>query len=168
MKDKVNGAAEYQIPAEYLGIISPEKLADTVLQLDTTVSDVIETGAAKEAAYGNKRELMRQRSTMETAVKLKEAEAIMQIRGAGKEAYVEIDGQRTFLTNDTARDAFRRMASGAEREELARVNGELEALSVDTAQANDAWYKVTEAAGAIKAKAAVQAALLNFLSGRGA
>lgn len=168
MEKKINTAAELQIPAEYLGIISQDKLADTVTQLDVTVSDIIETGAAKEAAYGNKRELMRQRSTMETAVKLKEAEAIMQIRGAGKEAYVDIAGQKTFLTNDTARDAYRRMASKAERERLAEINGELEALAVDTAQANDAWYKVTEAAGAIKAKAAVQAALLNFLSGRGA
>ena len=154
-----------QIPAEFSRIIAPERLDEVMVDLQVSINELITKGEAKEAAYGPKPDLLRQKAQLETAVKLTEAEAMGKIQGEGKSQYVVIAGEKMFLTNDQTRDAYRRTASKAEREALATVNGELGAQDVAIFRATDGWYTAKEAADKVQAKANLQAALLNFLAG---
>jgi len=156
-----------QIPAEFLQILNPNEIAATVDQLDAAVQAVVEKGGAKEAAYQEKPHLLRRRTQLETDVKITEAGALMKVEGEGRNQYVVIAGTKTYLSNDQARDAYRRMESKAQREELAQVNGEINALDIGIQKATDAWYTAKEAADSIRAKANLQAALLTFLANRG-
>lgn len=165
--ERMQAAKSKGIPAEFLQILNPGEIAATVDQLDAAVQAVVEKGEAKEAAYQEKPGLLRKRTQLETDVKITEAGALMQVQGSGRDQYVVIAGTKTYLSNDQARDAFRRMESKAQREELAQVNGEINALDIGIQKATDAWYTAKEAADSIRAKAAVQAALLNFLANRG-
>ncbi|WP_262372755.1 hypothetical protein [Sutcliffiella horikoshii] len=148
----------------YLKIISPEKVQDTFDQLDAVVQDVVAKGASKEGAYGNKAEKLKLKRQLETEVELKESEALMDIRGEGKEAHVIMGDQKVSLTNDKLRDAYRKNASRAERQRLAEVEADLAKLEIHQYQANDSWSTAVEAAGVVKAKANLQASLLNFVS----
>lgn len=151
------------IPAEHLPVISAEKIRDTVTQIDATVSEILEAGQAKEEAHKDRADLLRRKAQLETDVQLTEADALMQIKGEARSQYVEISGEKVALNNDQARDAHRRMASKDVRAELARVEGDIYAIDVEIAKARDKWETKKEAADLIKAKAAVQASLLNFL-----
>lgn len=150
-------------PADYLKILSPEALVDSINQLNAATQDIIEKGAAKEKAYSNKGELLKQKRQLETRIELEEAEAIMEIRGEARSQYVMIGGEKVALTNDTARDAYRRTASKAARQELADVEADIAKLEVDNFKATDAWYTAKEASDKVQAKAQLQAVLLNFL-----
>jgi hypothetical protein len=156
-----------QVPAEFMRLISPDALQATMNSLDLAIS--VEAGAsdAKEASYGNKGDLLRQKAQLDTSIKLTEAEAFGKVQGEGKAQYVNVAGEKLYLTNDTARDAYRRMESKLDREELAKVNGELGRLEVAQFKATDAWYGAKGVADNIGKKADLQAALLNFLAGRG-
>lgn len=154
-----------EIPAEFNRIIAPERLDEVMVDLQVSINELITKGEAKEAAYGHKPDLLRQKAQLETAVKLTEAEAMGKIQGEGKSQYVVIAGEKMFLTNDQTRDAYRRTASKTEREALAKVTGELGAVDVDVFRATDGWYTAKEAADKVQAKANLQAALLNFLAG---
>lgn len=154
------------IPAEYIPVIAADKLANTVAELDAGIADILKAGQAKEAAYANKRDLIKQKVQLETEVKLAESEALMEIKGEARSQYVVIAGEKVALNNDTARDAYRRMASKELREKLAEVEGEIAAIDVDIARASDSWYSSKDANDSIRAKAHVQGSLLEFLSSR--
>ena len=154
------------IPAEYIPIISTTVLENTLLELNAGMDDIFTAGKAKEAVYANKRELIKQKIQLDTEIKLAESDAIMQIRGEARSQYVMVGGEKVILSNDQARDAYRRMAAKDLRVEMARVEGELAAIDVDLAKANDCWYCSKDANDNIRAKASVQASLLNFLSNK--
>lgn len=149
---------------EYLSIINPQKLEDTLQQLDQAVVDVIDAGTKREESYGEKRDLLRRKYELEGRVELEEADALMTVRGEGKTAHAIVNGETVSLTNDKARDAFRRYASKETRTELAQVEGQLSQLDVDRFKATDGWETAKEAADLVRHKAALQASLLNFLT----
>lgn len=165
--DNLEKAKAKGIPAEFLQVLNPNEIAATIDQLDAAVQAVVEKGEAKEAAYQEKPQLLRRRTQLETDVKITEAGALMKVQGSGRDQYVVISGEKTYLGNDQARDAYRRMSSKEQREELARINGEVAALDADLQKATDSWYTAKEAADSIRAKANLQAALLSFLAHRG-
>ncbi len=175
LRDYINGAMDLdnrraqprQIPAEFMQLLSPAALAETMDSLDRAISAEAAASDAKEASYGHKGDLLRQKTQLETSIKLTEAEAMSKVQGEGKSQYVNISGEKLFLTNDQTRDAYRRMVSKTDREELARINGELGRIEVDQFKATDAWYGAKGVADSVGKKADLQAALLNFLAGRG-
>lgn len=161
--EMVYGKIDKAIPAEHIAVLSPAKLEDTIAQLDNAVDKIVQTGIALDEAYKNKGALLSRRLQLETEVKLAEADAIMQIKGEARSQYVEVAGEKVALTNDTARDAYRRLSSKMPRIELAGVTAELAALDVGIEQAKEARNTVKEANDSIRAKGNIQAALLNYL-----
>ncbi|UFJ42478.1 hypothetical protein LOK74_08315 [Brevibacillus humidisoli] len=151
---------------DYLDMITPTLLSETIRDLDKATQDLIKAGRSREEAHAEKRDLIRRRIQLEVQIQRKEAEAILAIRGEGKEAHVIVEGEKLYVTNDKARDAYRFRASIAEREQLAAVEAELAALEVRIGQANDIWYALKEASETIRAKANVKAALLTYLASR--
>ncbi|MPM81105.1 hypothetical protein SDC9_128157 [bioreactor metagenome] len=154
------------IPAEYIPVLHPSKLEETVNQLDKVLSHVVTTGHARTEAYSNKAELIRKKTNYESAIKLTEADAFMGTQGEGKDQHGYVRDKKIFLNNDANRDAFRRASSASERTELANVNADIGYIDTQYAQANDAWQAAVESANIVKVKANLQSALLNFLSGR--
>lgn len=153
-----------EIPAEYLAVLTPQQLEDSIHQLNASVEDITETGNFKEESYEGKKTLVKRRVELATAIKITEAEAVMSIQGEGKNQYVIVKGEQKPLTNETMRDAYRRTASKDLRLELAWVEGEIQTLEVGIGQATDAWYTAKEASDSIRGKANLQARLLQFLS----
>lgn len=154
------------IPAEHIPVISTDALEKTVRQLEWALSEVQKAGDKKEAAYQDKAYLVTQQHLFDASVKLAEADAFMRIEGEGRDQYVYEEDKKVLLNNDAARDAFRRRASGEERRQLSNFTAKLSARDVEIAKASDAWFTAKETAENIRAKAYLQAALLNFLSGR--
>lgn len=154
------------IPAEHFPVLAPQVIEDTLGQLDAAARWVETTTNDKEAAYSNKTTLVIQQVQLETAVKLAEAEAFMNAQGEGKEQYGLIGDKKITLNNDTNRDAYRRCYSAKERREMAEISGKISAIDIELAQANDALQAAFERSHSVTAKARLQAALLNFLSGR--
>lgn len=165
--EKLQAAKAKGVPAEYFKILGPEGLDYTFTALDSAVSSQLEAGNKREAAHRDRSDLVRRRAQLETSIKLTEAEAIMNIVGTGKDAYVMVGEKMTYMPNDTARDAYRRTVSKVEREELAKVNGEIAAIEADIVRAKDGWDTAKEASDTLRAMANAQAALLNFLASRG-
>jgi hypothetical protein len=169
--EKVKAAAEAllgesarTIPAEHFRVIAPAILADTVTQLDASVDDLLRLGEAREAAYENKAELLREKYLLENKIQLEESQAIMEgLAPDGKT--VEWNGIKYPFSNDLTRDAFRRTVSSETRKRLAEVEGELAALEVQASIARDAWEKAVHASESIRSKAYMQARLLQFLAG---
>jgi hypothetical protein len=154
------------IPTEYIPIISSRVLETTLIELNAGMEDILKAGQAKEAVYANKRELVKQKVQLDTEIKLVESDAIMEIRGEARSQYVMVGNEKVILGNDTARDAYRRMAAKDLRREMARIDGEIAAIDIDLAKASDCWYCSKDANDNIRAKANVQASLLNFLSNK--
>lgn len=152
------------INKDFTQVLSNEELKSTQLQLDTAISELIEIGQQKEQVYGNKAELMKRARELQTEIQLAESNAVMDIRGSGKDAYGVIGTRQIYLTNDTARDAYRREASRKERGEQAQVEGQLEKLNAELAKITDSFNTKAEVIRALKAKASLQAALLAYLS----
>lgn len=148
---------------EYLPIINAQKLQDTLQQLDGAVSDVITAGEKRESSYGEKRDLLKRKYELEGRIEVEEAQALMEVKGDGKEAHAIVNGEKVSITNDKARDAYRRYASKEARTELAQVEGQLAQLDVDRFRATDAWETAKAVADLVGNKASLQAALLNFL-----
>ncbi len=155
------------VPAEHFRILGPEGLDYTFTALDSAVSSQLEAGNKREAAHRDRSDLVRRRAQLETSIKLTEAEAIMNIVGTGKDAYVMIGEKMTYMPNDTARDAYRRTVSMEDRKALAQVNGEIAAIEADIVRAKDGWDTAKEASDTLRARANAQSALLNFLASRG-
>lgn len=159
-------AAQRPIPAEHFRVLSPDMLASTINELDSAAKNVISASNNRDLAYSNKAELVRNQMQLETDAKLTEAEAFMNTQGEGKEQYGMINGQKILLNNDTNRDAYRRSASAAERKALAENSGQIAAIDVKLNQSNDTFQSAIKVVDALAAKARLQAALLNYLSGR--
>lgn len=154
------------IPAEYIPVLHPDKLMGTLNQLENALEFVHEAGAEREAAYQNKAEFMRQKTIGEANLKIAEAEAFMAAEGEGKDQHGFVNGKKIMLNNDANRDAYRRAFTANELRELSNICANIQALDVDYSRANDVWSAAVEAAHIVRAKAGLQAALLNFLAGR--
>lgn len=168
-EEKVKAAANAVInrpavPAEYLKVLSPQALVDSINQLDAAAQDIIEKGQAKEAAFNNKGDLLKQKRQLETAVELKEAEAYMNIRGAARSQYVMVGDEKVDLPNEETRKAYARTYGKEERQKLAEVEAQLAQLDAKGFQANDDWETAVEASNKVENKAKLQAALLSFLA----
>lgn len=164
--EKLGQARFKVIPAEFIQVISPVALEQVIDQLEVTGTELVKTGQAKEASTNGKGELLKKKRILETAIKLTESEAIMQIQGSGKDAFVEVNGVRQNVGTESLKDAYRRNCSASQRQELASVEADIMSIEAGAIQANDAWFTAKEAAENVRAKAAVQAALLNFLTPR--
>lgn len=149
---------------EFTKLLSDDEIQATALQLDAAISEVIEAGKDRETIYGNKASLMKRGRELQTEIKLAESEAIMKVQGSGKDAFGIIDGRKIFLTNDTARDAYRREASREERTELSQVESQIVEIDVALGKATDTFNTKVEVLHGIQAKARLQAALLEYLS----
>lgn len=149
---------------DFTKILSDEELQATALQLDATVTELMEIGKEREGIYGDRAVLMKRARELQTEIQLAESEAIMQIQGSGKDAFGIVNGQKVYLTNDTARDAYRRNASKAQRIELAEIEGKIAEIEANLAKLNDTFNAKIEARRSIQAKANLQAAYLQYLS----
>ncbi|MER1275518.1 hypothetical protein RJD11_12260 [Bacillus velezensis] len=170
-KEKVMNAAEEllnaaikKVPAGYDSVVSPENVQFVIQAIDAAVADVVAEGEKVDSAYGERARLMKEKTTLETAVQLKEAEAIMQIQGEGRSQYVIWKGEKIALTNDTLRDSYRRSAAESEHRQLANVKAQLAEIEVNIMAAKDMYATAKEAADLLKAKAHVQGNLLKFLA----
>ncbi|XJZ25985.1 hypothetical protein ACF5W4_11285 [Bacillota bacterium Lsc_1132] len=159
----ITAAKGYQVPTQFAPVIAPEKLADTVAQLDASVSDIIEKAQGREKAYGEKLSLLKRKRELETAIELKESEAIMNIRGESRSQYVMVNGEKISLTNEESRKAYARMAAQEERKQMAEVESELLQLEQKSFWAKDEYEAAVKAGDQVQAKAYVQAGLLNLL-----
>lgn len=151
------------IPADHMEILNVEKLHATISQLDSATADILEAGEKNEAAYSNKADLVKRAKELETEIQLAESEAFMNVQGEGKDAYAMVGGNKIALTNDKARDAYRIMASKQQREELAQVTSQIAKIDIEIQKTKETYYATQEACQNTRAKASVQAALLNFL-----
>ena len=154
------------IPAEYIPVISAKMLERTVSELDAGIEDILKAGQAKETAYANKRELIKRKYQLDTEIDLVEADAFMLIEGEARSQYVMIGDKKVALGNDQARDAYRRTSSKELRQQMAAVEGEIAAIDTEIAKAQDKWYTAKDANDNVRAKANIQASLLQFLGGR--
>lgn len=147
-------------------VLDPAEIQATIKQLDAGCSDVIHAGDEKEKLYQEKAELVKRKTQLETDIKLVEAQAIMDIRGdSSRNQYIiNDDGEKVAMTNDTMRDAYRRNKSKDQRAELAEVEAKIAKIDQQLADAVDKKDTVKEVNENIRAKAALQAALLEYLS----
>lgn len=153
------------IPTTASPLVSNDNLFATMQQLDAAISDILEAGTAKEATYQDKAELVRRIRELDTEIQLVEANAVMSIEGVGKDARGRLpNGQLVSLTNDAARDAFRRSFSADLRTEQTKAQAQVAQLDVMLARANDAYTAKQEAFSGIRAKANLQAAILGYLT----
>lgn len=148
------------LPKTSTPLVDEDKLQATIYQLDTGVADILEAGNLVEATYQNKAELMKRSRQLETEVQLAEATAIMEIQGTGKDAFVVYGGKKIAITNDTARDAYRRTASQELRKEQAETDAEITKLDISLARARDTYNAKLEAFQGIRVKANLQANIL--------
>jgi hypothetical protein len=77
-----------------------------------------------------------------------------------------IGDQRTFLTNEQARDAYRRTVTKVKREKLGQVESQIARIDIEIARAKDKYKTAADAADSLKATASVQASLLNAIAKR--
>lgn len=144
-------------------LVHEENLAATLYQIDTGIADILAAGTANEEAYQNKAELQKRARQLDTEIQLCEANALMEIQGTGKDAFVIMGDKKVAVTNDQARDAFRRTASQALRKELGEIEAELIKLDIGLAKAKDAYNAKLEAFQGIRIKANLQANILAYL-----
>jgi len=155
------------IPAEWVHLVSPEQLADTINQLNGTGQGLVEAGNAKALASSGKGNLLKQKRQLETAIKLTEAEALMKIKGTGKDATGELNGVVFPCGTEQLKDAFRRNASKVQRQELADVEGDIMKLEGDAISKTDDWNTAKEAAENARARAFLQGHILAYMAPRG-
>lgn len=136
--EKLAEARSRTIPAEFISVISPQALEQVIDQLEITGAELVQKGQAKEAASNGKGDLLKRKRTLETGIKLTEAEAIMKIEGSGKDAFVTVNGQKQNVGTEQMKDAYRRTVSSALRNDLAAVEAEIMAMEAGAIQAGDA------------------------------
>lgn len=154
------------VPVAYNPVIAPDKLRDTVLQLEAATQDIVEKAKGRENVYGDQLSLLKRKRELETEIELKESEAIMSIRGEGRSQYAMVGSEKVPVSNEETRKALSRMAAKEERQELARVESELMQLDRKAFWAKDEYDAAVKAGDLLQAKAAVQAGLLNMLGKR--
>lgn len=159
--EAVRGLTSTHVPKTATPLVDEDKLQATIYQLDTGVSEILAAGSAVEVAYQNKAELLKQSRQLDTEIQLEEARAVMSIAGTGKDAYALLDnGAKVAVTNDTARDAFRRMSSKDYRNKQATIDADVVKIDIELAKAKDAYSAKLEALQCIRAKANLQANIL--------
>lgn len=151
------------IPSEYIPVLDPLAVQKTLEQLDASSSEVLNSIKGSEEEFQRRKELLQERETLLTEIELVESEAIMSIRGEAKSQFVMIGEEKVSITNDTARDAYRKTSSKNERQRLAKVNAELAAIDANAAREKDYWNDRKAVYDNIRRKAELQASLLNFL-----
>lgn len=162
-------ATHKHVPRIETPVVTDEQIISTISQLEASVADILEAGRKNEETYRNKAELVKRARQLETSIQLTESEAICTIIGTGKDAYgiyTYPDGKSVNVscTNDTQRDAFRRMFSADDRKELAQVEAEIKAIEVAQFKAKDDYDAKKEALSCIRAKAQLQASALTYLA----
>lgn len=167
--EAVETITKKSVPRINTPVVTDEQLVNTISQLDASVSDILEAGKRNEETYQKKAELVRRARQLETSIQLTESEAICTIIGTGKDAYgiyTYPDGKSVSVscTNDTQRDAFRRMFSADDRKELAQVEADIRAIEVAQFKAKDDYDAKKEALSCIRVKAQLQAAALTYLA----
>lgn len=151
---------------QYLPIISADRLKETLDELQRTQTELAAAAQRRWESYQNKASLMKQKTELETAIKLTEAEAFMEhTEGEGKEQRGIIGDNKILLNNEDNRAAFRRMSSADDRRQLGSVLADLNHIDVEYAHADTAWQEAIEVAAIIKARAALQAKLLGIVGG---
>lgn len=170
-KEAVTQAAEQllsasvkKVPPGYESLITADKIAFSVQAIDAAVADVVAAGEEVDKAYGERASLLKRKTTLETSIQLKEAEAYMQIRGEARSQYVMIAGEKVALSNEETRKAYARTSAKEERQALAEIEAELNEIEIKIMQARDKYETAKEGADLVKRKAFVQGNLLNFLS----
>ena len=141
-------------------VVSPEALSLTIQSLDTHANDLLALSVQVEDAYGDRAALIREKIELDTEIKLREADAVMNITGSGKDAKALVGDKMVALTNDTSRDAYRRKASEDLRHKLAEVEGRIAQIDVNIAKAKDSYNALLELVKSLRAKANLQAAIL--------
>ena len=158
--EAVRGLTSTPVPKTATPLVDDDKLQATVYQLDTGVSEILAAGEVVESTYQNKADLLKSARQLETEIQLAEAGAIMEIQGTGKDAFAVVGGKKVAITNDTARDAFRRMASKEYRERQAAIEADISKIDIELARAKDTYGTKLEALACIRAKANLQANIL--------
>lgn len=161
--EAVRGFTSKHVPKTATPLVDEDKLQATVYQLDTGVGEILAAGAVVENTYQNKAELLKQSRQLDTEIKLAEAGAVLEIQGTGKDAFAVVGGKKVAITNDTARDAFRRTASKEYRERQAALDADIAKIDVELARAKDTYGTKLEALACIRAKANLQANILAIL-----
>lgn len=151
------------IPTEYIPVLDPLAVQRTLEQLDASSNEVLNAIKGSEEEFEKRKELLQERETLLTEIELVESEAIMALRGEPKSQYVMIGEEKVSLTNDTARDAYRKTSSKEERKRLAQVNTELVAIDANASRIKDYWNDRKAVYDNIRRKSELQASLLNFL-----
>ena len=145
------------VPHQWQQILSPAEVMGVFDGMDIEVNNLEVAAEEVDSLYTDRAHLARQASQLETAVQLDEATAIMNANN---------DGTFAALKNDTLRDAFRRQASAENRKKLAEVQGDLASIESKLAGAKETQRAVEARLNAQRSKAALMAALFNFLGGR--
>lgn len=161
--EAVRGLTSKHIPKTATPLVDEDKLQATIYQLDAGVTDILEAGNAVENAYQNKASLLKEARQLDTEIQLAEASAVMEIQGTGKDAFAIVGGKKVAITNDTARDAYRRTASKEYRERQAAIEAEITKLDIEHSKAKDNYNAKLEAVQCIRVKANLQANILASL-----
>lgn len=145
------------VPHQWQQILSPADVMGTIDGMEIEAENLEEAAQYTDDLYTTRSKIAKQVSQLETAVQLDEATAIMNANN---------DGTFAALKNDTLRDAFRRQASAENRKKLAEVQGDLASIESKLAGAKETQRAVEARLNAQRSKAALMAALFNFLGGR--
>lgn len=151
------------IPTDFVPVLDPLRIQETISQLDASSYEVLNAIKGSEDEFQKRKELLSERETVTSEIDLAEAEAIMLIRGGKGDQFVLIGDDKVALTNDQARDAYRKTSSKELRKRLAEINAELVKIDANAAREKDHWNDRKAVYDNIRRKADLQAALLQFL-----
>lgn len=159
----LSNKAARPIPTEFIPILDPLKIQETISQLDASSSEVLNAIKGSEGEFEIRKGLLKEKELLATEIELVEAEALMQLRGEAKSQFVMIGDEKVAITNDQARDAYRKTSSKAERKKLSEVSAELAAIDAQAAREKDYWNDRKAVYDNIRTKGKLQASLLDFL-----
>lgn len=151
------------IPSEFIPVLDPLKIQETISQLDASSSEVLNAIKGSEEEFEKRKELLGEKETLQTEIELAEAEALMNLRGEAKSQFVMIGDEKVMITNDQARDAYRKTSSKDLRKKLSEVNAELAKIDAQAAREKDYWNDRKAVYDNIRTKGKLQASLLDFL-----
>lgn len=150
--------AAHRLPAlPKYRMLLPEALDDSAEDLLISANELM---VLEDGTKVRRSEIVRRLKTMETEIKLKEAEAFMQT----VDNTVTIEGKTVKLNNAEMRDAYRRQYSADLRKERAELEGELAELNVMEAETKQRRQDNYIAAECLQRRAGLQSALLTFFA----
>lgn len=142
-----------QTPAHiYARNLSPDYVESTLDQLDAGCSESLKAGVSKA-------ELIKQKTTLDTEIKLIEADAFMNADCDGKKVTVLVKGKPMVLETDSMKDQWRRSITANLRRERAKVQGDLDAVTFEC-------ERIEKTNAGIRAKAELQSSMFRYLAGR--